>query len=876
MVVNYAGYDYKDTTIYDSRDATHEIVSAWDSGNSMAVATYTFDPKNVNIWNEVYSWLMIEIKVSNVSVLDGTGYVILSSSLTPGSEEFKYPISLVDVDTVYDKFQLMMDQFTNSSFDQTKLCRLTVQIGATSEIVVKWRKARIIHLYGGIPTTGWTDCPYITVTIDHTKIPTGMGPFPIRIPIDETRAYFPMVMKNHQTSIFAIDDSDDPVMLSVERWDSYTCVLWLLAKNVSSTEDTIIKIYYDPTGELENTDTLKPTIWMREYILILSSDWTGDGYVNDERTLNIKVPITSTGVYRRGGLSTLICDGSSSYMTIPQELANQTIFSTEGSITLEVRPTVSTQTSHACLVSKATAATPGRQAYSVLWVEDKIKVTLSNHEDGPSTITVDAPTDLSKVVLTVQWKDGVCDVWVNGTKEGTGSVPTLDMIQDIPVQLFGMSFNGVYSTNEYFEGEVYGLVMCSTILSDGDISVDHYNRLGTLVTISNPPDVSTLYENSTTVTLLASPTMELDHCQLPVVLHSGTGITRGDDIYFLGESLANCDDVLFVDANGVPLYFVEMVGVGGTKTIVVRFTDIPETGTVTYTVLYNWEGSLDYQDAVMTYENYASTVLVVDVEEPPVIVYWGDLLSKFMFKKQITVNASPDGAFSIYQLDVDINRDEGSDSGGDVFVSTHCRSDYRDVAFVDNSGDLVPHYVDVTGQEVGGITVGFTSLPGSGTKTFWMYYKTNMIRSLSDYKGTFGSGRVTTTNPPTIGAWGAEVLLEDLDAYEYYKIFTISTIPSNGWYGVLAKVYNSTGTDSYERVYLDDHYDQVSGDIICTTLDDAKVVDYTIHALASGVVIIYFLMKLTTSSPVQYKMRYGKALTDNQTDIRPVIICTIT
>lgn len=872
ILVDYTGQDYEATTIYDPYTTDHEIVSTWDSVNLKAVATYEFDPMSVEEWDTTYSWLMTEIKVSDDTLLDGTGQIIISSSLVDGDEELVYAISGLEVLTDYDKFMIMIQEFTGSTFDETRLCRMTVWVGATSEVTLKWRKARLIHINAGVDATPWLTKDYVTITIDHDVVPADMTYVPLRVVFDESNAGFPILMKDFQSSLFAVDSNGDPVYFAVEAWDTYSCVLWMMLNEVSTSLDMTVVLYYDETGALTNEKTLVSSFWVSGYPTYLAMERSGDVLI-DETADDNEFIVNGAKCYRLDGLRRAQFNGISDYLEVPVSIYNDIIMSEEGSVTFELEPDVVVQNDYACLMSKATADSQNYQAYSFMWAGSNIKAEFCNASNGKTTLVAAAPTALGRAVVTFQWSSESCDIWVNGSKITTGSIPVMDVRNDLGVYIGGKTYGDEYGSDEYYSGDILTVSIKDEIVDDDMVEFDHLNRLGLLTTISGVPSISSLFDDNTSVTLLASPTSALSEYQLEVTIHSEEGISRNSDLYLGDGCLSDCSDIVITDEDGIPVYYTILDTDYDTyATYAVKFVDIPESGITDFTIYYGWDDCPDLSDDEMTYEDWDSATIVTPIDYPPTVVWWGTVADKFMFEKTIVVDASPDGAFDQYQLDITIHRDEGTDSSTDVYISTHCRSDYRDIVFFDEYDNVLSHYISDFDAEYADIIVEFNDIPSSGSKSFKMRYKSNAVLSISDYKGTINSGRESTTNPPSIASWGTDTLLESLSSYSWIKTFTISSIPLDGWFGVVARINRTTGTDNMSNTYLNDHCDSSYGDLLCTTSDDSKVIDYYIAYTDTQFAIVKFLMNLTTTSGQTFNLRYGKSLVDNQTDWRPVII----
>lgn len=1030
-MVDYTGINYSDTEIFAIwDDDDYEIIGSWDSVNMRSIAEYTFDPKEVNDWDTTYSWLMVELKLNLPDQWDGTGEIIVASDLADGVEEIVYDLSGETITDAYDKLRLLFADFVDTGFDHTGMCRVTIWMGGLTELQVRWRKARIVHTAMTPSYTSWVSGDYVTVTLDHSVVPNDVTSVPVRVVFDESNAAFPLLMRDHKDSIIILDEDDNEVYFMIESWEPTTCVLWLMVNSISSTVDTVLRIYYDTTGAMVNTESKVTTIWRTKTVAMLAMNESDNVIVDQSQTGYVCTPYGCV-YHREHGLDCMTFNGTPGRIELPYESSLQMMLAEKGTMTFELIPETVVQGDHACLYSRASADDSANQAMSLKWAGSNIVAEFSNYTDGKTTITTAAPTVVGKTVITFTWESNSCSIWINGTKVTTSSVPTLDSRNDLPMMLFGKTYGDEYDVEEYFEGTVYSVVVFNEVPSDDRIAVDHANKLGTLVTISGVPALESVYTSSVEFRVLSSPKDAVDVYQLDVVVHCDNGISRFEDVYLNGGCRTDCLDVMFVDPNGAALHatIVETDGASYAR-YVVAVTDIPESGYITCKLLYGWSDAYDISEPETVFEDFDSfggTTLnrrwtisgsptlgddeltlsdsdaiiwdrayttevevvfralvteqdsaVVEVrdaleytnrialyndddieqdvftkmglevcidgadtvetktvnnskvyhfygivryatlavvrqddisftlteslpagelypavsvwdttqesttvldffmvrkcyENPPIIAWWGDITDKFMFSKTVTIDASLDGAFSEYQLDLTIHRDEGTDSGSDVYVSTHCRADYRDFVFVDSSSNVLTHWVDTYDDESANVVVKFIDIPSSGSVTFTMYYKSNYVGRLSDYKGTIGSGRESTTNPPSISSWGTDTLLEDLSSYAYIKTFTISDIPEDGWFGITAIINRLAGTDNLSRAYIGAHCNVDYGDLIFTTLDDSVVLGYDIFVIGSTYAVLKILMKLVTTDGQVFNMRYGKQYVDNQTDMRPVI-----
>jgi hypothetical protein len=1039
-MVNYVDVDYEDTTLYDPIGIDYEVVATWDSVNSRMVATLIFeDPKIVGNWDVVYSWLLVEVKVSDLSKLDGTGYIAIGSTEVEGSNEIVFDTANLaavaegTIGTQYDKFRIPISEFLASSFNPGNIKRVTVSLGVSAQIVMKWRKARLVHLAESTDISSWFTLPYVEVVVDHMKVGSELVFFPLRVVFDESMAGFPIVMNDAKYSIMAVDSTGNPQYIYVEAFDKYTCVMWILAENVSDVEDTAFKIYYDKTGVKINTRYAFESLWVSKYPYILHMKESSNKIV-DLSTHHNHCTIQGAKNVRVGGLRGLQFMGYPEYIRLPigfTPLLNDIVG--EGQLLFEVQPSVVSQADYACLGSIASEDNSNMQMVTVMWSGEDIVAQFSNIVDGRSTLVGSAPSTLEKAIIVVRWKSGVADIFVNGVKVQTGSIPILDYRVDIRMHLFGRTYNGEYGVEEQFEGIAYSAEALTISTSDEWITTDYWNRVGGLISITGVPDIADNYTQSVEVTILASPKDSTDHYQMEIVVHSGIGITRGNHAYLGLDCRVDLRDVLFVDSSNVPLYYTLLDTDGSTyATYVVRVLSIPDSGFVHLRMYYGFSDSPDLSDPVMVYDDYdggegnvlgrhwsqsgvatvsGGTILldnndlilrmfgvandvevmirskadqqdsafidlrdaiaysnrlvlynsdnvangvfdkvvpdatkngvslgaikavtwqdirdyhvyrikrytdkvvfqqddsvielldptyipVVELfpgvcvwsdsrqstltmdwfavrksfEHPPLIVWWGDVFQKFGFRKTITVGASPDGEFDRYHIDIVIHRDKGVDGSSDIYIGAHCREDYRDILFTDDDGNILSHYVDTYTMESATVVVEFTNLPSTGSATFYMYYQSNYVGKVSDYKGTFGPGRVTTTNPPSITVVSGGTNYNDPSEYAYKRSFTVTSVTQEGWYQALCIVARRAGTSALQNVFVEDHIDSDAGDILITNEDGSEVIEYYVFVNTVGEAILRIYIYATPLSSTTYWMYYGKIITDNRRD--PVV-----
>lgn len=1039
-MVNYVDIDYDDTTLYDPLGESYEVVSAWDAVNLKAVATLIFDdPKAVGNWDIVYSWLLLEIKVSDVNNLVGSGYISLGSDESEGANETVFDIANLatvaegTIGIEYDKFRIPMTEFISSTFSPTNIKRVTVSLDATAEVVIKWRKARLVHLAESADVSTWFTYPYVELTVDSSKIDDELSFFPLRVVFDESDAGFAMVMQDKSTSFIVVDGAGNPQYTFVEAFDKFTCVLWILAESISDVADTTFKLYYDTTGTMVNGRYNVTSIWPSKYPFVIHMNEVDNKIIDCGSHHFSCTPYGAKNV-RVGGLRGLQFMGTSQYVKMPIETVSyMNGMIDDGQITIECEPSGVVQNTYAGLFSIAYEDDPNMQMVSIMWAGSNVVAQFSNMTNGRTTLTCAAPSVTGRAVIVVKWTGGVGYVYVNGVLGTSGSIPTMDLRSDIYCKLFGNTYNGEYGSDEQFEGIGYSVETLAVGTSDAWIKADYHNRVGSLVTKGSVPGFTGLYSNSIVLTVLASPTNELDYYPVDITVHSGEGITRFNDVYLGVDCRVDMRDVLFVDSDGVPMYYTVMDTDGTTySTYVVRFTDIPDSGLLQFTMYYNYSDSPDYDEPELTYDDFdgfdstvisrhwtksgnptlnAGTIELTDddlilrafgfttdaevmfkskvseqdasmaelrdaigytnrlalynsdadiandfnrvvpdakkdgyslgvteavtwsdvrdyhfyrikrvdgkvifmqddnmfeltdelyipvvelfpgvcvwddsqestttvdwfavrrsYDSPPLVVWWGDVLTKFGFKKTIEVGASPDGAFDEYQLDLTIWRDKGTDDSQNVYIGAHCRSDYRDIIFTDSSGNVLSHWIESEDIHSASVVIKFTDIPATGSVMFYMYYQSNYVGKISDYKATIGSGRESTTNPPSIIGVTGPTGYNDPSSFAYKRTFTVTPVTNTGWYQAICIIWRKTGISIKQNVCVDDHVDGNAGDILITSNDGTEIIEYTIFSNDANKAIVRMYFYVTPTSDTTYWMYYNKSLTDNRRD--PVV-----
>ena len=114
-------------------------------------------------------------------------------------------------------------------------------------------------------------------------------------------------------------------------------------------------------------------------------------------------------------------------------------------------------------------------------------------------------------------------------------------------------------------------------------------------------------------------------------------------------------------------------------------------------------------------------------------------LTGWGYRKSHTINGSVAGAQASYQLEINVHRAEGSDSGNDVYVGTKCREDFGDIRFTEDDGESLLEYAPPTID--GGVAtfwVDVEGIPeGPGTIDIYVYYGKGDATSIGDGDATF-------------------------------------------------------------------------------------------------------------------------------------------
>jgi len=115
-------------------------------------------------------------------------------------------------------------------------------------------------------------------------------------------------------------------------------------------------------------------------------------------------------------------------------------------------------------------------------------------------------------------------------------------------------------------------------------------------------------------------------------------------------------------------------------------------------------------------------------------------LAGWLYRKQHVIEGSSAGAVTDYQIRIVVHYGVGTDSGEDVYLNEHCRTDFGDVRFTDSDGITeLPYWME---EKVDGdyaiFWVKVPSIPASpDTATIYIYYGKSDATTTSNGEATF-------------------------------------------------------------------------------------------------------------------------------------------
>jgi len=119
---------------------------------------------------------------------------------------------------------------------------------------------------------------------------------------------------------------------------------------------------------------------------------------------------------------------------------------------------------------------------------------------------------------------------------------------------------------------------------------------------------------------------------------------------------------------------------------------------------------------------------------------YGNWLTGWLYRKSHEIEGSTVGELSDYQVRVKVHYGVGTDSGEDVYLNEHCRTDFGDVRFTSDDGVTeIPYWME---EKVDGdyaiFWIKVPSIPASPDKaTIYIYYGKSDAMTTSDGDATF-------------------------------------------------------------------------------------------------------------------------------------------
>jgi hypothetical protein len=170
--------------------------------------------------------------------------------------------------------------------------------------------------------------------------------------------------------------------------------------------------------------------------------------------------------------------------------------------------------------------------------------------------------------------------------------------------------------------------------------------------------------------------------------------------------------------------------------------------------------------------------------------------SAWQYRKSHVIQGSTAGAQTNYQMKIIVHYGSGTDSGGDVYLNGHCRTDFGDVRFTSSDGTtLIDYWMETyTASDKAIFWVEVPSIPASpDTATIYIYYG--------------NSGATTTSNGADTFLLFDDASADNTASWSKYNVNTFSWLsPGNGYRVYLNNargyIYRSLSHDNV-RMYAD-------------------------------------------------------------------------
>lgn len=196
-----------------------------------------------------------------------------------------------------------------------------------------------------MPLAGWNVDNRYKITIDNSKIDSGLVDFPVAIVIssstgtnnlDVTNIFDALVSDANRTKIAVTDVNDNQLYTEIEDWDTANerACLWVKVPTASDSVDTILYLYYDATQSGNGSyvgdtgDVPAQNVWDDDFELVyhLAQDPSGGlaGDIKDSTANSLHgQPFNFESIDLVDALvgKAIDFDGTAEYITVPDDAA---------------------------------------------------------------------------------------------------------------------------------------------------------------------------------------------------------------------------------------------------------------------------------------------------------------------------------------------------------------------------------------------------------------------------------------------------------------------------------------------------------------------------------------------------------------------------
>lgn len=202
----------------------------------------------------------------------------------------------------------------------------------------------------------------------------------------------------------------------------------------------------------------------------------------------------------------------------------------------------------------------------------------------------------------------------------------------------------------------------------------------------------------------------------------------------------------------------------------------------------------------------------------PSVTLWEKINSEWLdgwsYRKCHDINSAT-GAGTDYQIKIIVHYGSGTDSGGDVYCNSKCKTDFGDIRFVDNDKVTELDYWMETGSKIDGdkaiFWVEISDDLSSNPVTIYLYYGNSSATTTSNGDNTFlffddflGTS-LDTTKWDIVGAGGGtlEITIANSIAYLKDTVMNYGCIRSKNTYGPNVSMVSRehVGTNFYQSVW---------------------------------------------------------------------------